>query len=247
MYDPYAVLAAIDAHKVGVLTICAITLIGTYTWFIQAIRLGARDKTYVFPLFCTIFWFAHDTSFVARFDQWFNTYDHWFLKLFWFALVITATMEVIYLRQTLRYGRDELTPWLSQRAYALLLAGAVISGLIIWWSVKATLDDSLYVIAFALTIAVYPPFAIALTLSRRSIRGQSVVMWLGFCGLDFGWFSVSTVYFGPAFHSWQWLTLAAFSCVGGLAGTWLVARAGRYGLAEARTYSPVETLVRPPG
>ena len=59
-------------------------------------------------MFCTAFWFAHDTSYVVRFNEWFGTYDHWFLKLFRFALVVTYLTEIVYIGQTIRYGGREL-------------------------------------------------------------------------------------------------------------------------------------------
>ncbi|TPG32442.1 hypothetical protein [Mycolicibacterium hodleri] len=234
MYDPYAVLVAVDAHRVGVLALAGVTIIGMAMWFSQAFVMAKRDATYSFPIFCSVFWFAHDTSYVARFDQWFNVYDHWFLKLFWAALVLTSLMEVVYLRQTYRYGRSELFPHVSQRVFTALLAAAVAFGMVIWWMVKATLEDDLYVIAFGLTVVVYPPFAIALTLRRRSTRGQSTLMWVGFTVLAIGWFTVTTTYFGPAFQSWQWITTGIFAALGGSAGIWLTMAGTRYGLVDER-------------
>jgi hypothetical protein len=232
MYDPQSVLAAVDAHTFGVLALAGVTIIGMAIWFAQAFIVAKRDRTYSFPIFCSLFWFAHDTSYVARFDSWFHVYDHWFLKLFWAALVVTTLMELVYLRQTLRFGRNELFPHLSQRAYTAVLAGGVAFGLAIWWMVKAAFDDDLYLIAFGLTVVVYPPFAIALTLRRRSTRGQSPLMWVGFVVLSIGWFSLTPIYFGPTFHSWQWLTIGAFSVFGGLAGLWLTLAGAQYGLLD---------------
>lgn len=234
MYDPNAVLAAVDTHTIGVLVLAGVTVIGMTIWFAEAFRMGRRDKTYAFPIFCTAFWFAHDTSYVVRFDQWFTTYDHWFLELFWFALVGTTLMEVLYIRQTLRYGRGDLSLRLSQRAYIVVFVGALISGFVLWSMVKATFDDDLYLIAFGLTVAIFPPFGIALTLRRQSISGQSALMWVGYTILDFGWFTLTTTYFGPAFHSWQWIGLGVFGALGGCAGIWLMVAGARYGLVSER-------------
>jgi hypothetical protein len=41
--------------------LCAIALGGTYLSFVEAIRGGRRDRAFAFPVFCTLFWFAHDT------------------------------------------------------------------------------------------------------------------------------------------------------------------------------------------
>jgi hypothetical protein len=238
VYDPSAVLAAIDSHLTVVLLLCAVTFIGVYTWFIEAMRVGRRDRTYTFPIFCTAFWFAHDTSFVARYSLWFHEYDHWFFKLFWVAIITMIAMEFVYLRQTVRYGRAELFPRFSTRACTLLVAAALVSGIVVWSTIKAALNDDLYLISIGLTIAVYPPFAIALILRRGSTRGQSVLMWTGFCGLAIGWFSVTTTVFGAPFHTWQWILLGAFSIVGALAGLWLVATGKRYGLVDTDASDP---------
>jgi hypothetical protein len=234
MYDPQTVLKAVDTHTVGVLALAGITIVGMAIWFQQAFVVARRHRAYAFPIFCTAFWFAHDSSYVARFNQWFGTYDHWFPKLFWFALVVTSLTEMVYIGQTIRFGAREY-PRLSRRAYSWLVIGAVVSGVVIWTMVKAALNDSLYLIAFGLTVAVYPPFAFALTLRRQSLRGQSALMWLGFIVLAAGWFSLTTIYFGPTFQSWQWITLGVFSVLGGFAGAWLVASGERYGIVSART------------
>jgi hypothetical protein len=131
MYDPQAVLKVVDTHTVGVLALAGITIVGMAIWFQQAFIVARRDRAYAFPMFCTAFWFAHDSSYVARFNEWFGTYDHWFPKLFWFALVVTSLTEIVYIGQTIRYGGREF-PRLSHRAYSWLVIAAVVSGVVIW-------------------------------------------------------------------------------------------------------------------
>ncbi|MDT7640962.1 MAG: hypothetical protein QOC83_5250, partial [Pseudonocardiales bacterium] len=83
MYSAQDLLASIDQHKWPVLIVCAFAMIGNYIFFIEAFRVARRDKIVTIPIFCTMFWFAHDLSFVYRFDDWFNKIDHWYVKLFW--------------------------------------------------------------------------------------------------------------------------------------------------------------------
>jgi hypothetical protein len=230
VYDPRAVLAAVDAHTIGVLVLGAITFAGVYTWLIGAMRAGRRDRVYPLPVFCIAFWFAHDTSFVASYHNWFVTYDHWFMKLFWVAVASMIVMEFEFMRQIVRFGGTELFPQLSARACTVLLGAALVSGIVIWSAIKMALVDDLYLIAFGLTVAVYPPFAIAMMLRRGSTLGQSVPMWCGFCGLAVGLFTLTSTYFGPAFHTWQWISLGVFSVLGGVAGLWTVVGGHRYGL-----------------
>lgn len=232
MYDPRAVLEAVDSHTVGILLLGAVTFAGVYTWLISAIRAGRRDRVYPEPVFCIAFWFAHDTSFVARYHSWFVSYDHWFMKMFWVAVATMIVMEFEFMRQIVRYGHAELMPRLTQHTYVLLLVAALVSGFVIWSMVKAVIVDDLYFIAFGLTVAVYPPFAIAMMLRRGSTAGQSVPMWCGFCGLAIGLSAMTTTYFGPSFHSWQWISMSVFSILGGLAGLWLVVAGKQHGLVD---------------
>jgi hypothetical protein len=239
MYNGTAVLAAIDRNTVAVLLLCAIALGGTYLWFVEAIRACRRDRAYAFPFVCTLFWFAHDTSFVARFHTWFEVYDHWYVKFFWAGLVITACMEMVYIRQTIRFGRREMCPNLSQRAFTWVIIAAAASAVLIWAAVKQAigegqvLGDDLYMASFGFTVAVYPPFAIGMMLRRGSAAGQTVLMWVGFWGVAIGYFAAS-FYFGPEFRSWQWITLAVFSVIGGFVGTWLVRADRERGILGAR-------------
>ena len=85
-------------------------------WWATTSGSGARTGSptgtalYSMPLICTVFYLVHDASFVYRFDEWFNTYDHWYVKLFWAALVLTVAFELVFLSQFIRYGRKELAP-----------------------------------------------------------------------------------------------------------------------------------------
>lgn len=215
----------------------AVTFAGVYTWFVAAIRVGRRDRTYALPVFCIAFWFAHDTSFVARYHTWFVTYDHWFMKLFWVAVASMILMEFEFMRQILSYGKTELAPQLSDRAFRWAFVAVLISGIVIWSMIKSVIVDDLYFIAFGITVAIYPPFAIALMLRRNSTRGNSVPMWIGFLGLAVGMFSLTATYFGPVFHSWQWISMGVFSVIGALTGLWMVAAGSRYGLTTGPTSS----------
>ena len=114
MYNTQDLLASIDQHRLPVLALCAFAMLGNYTFFFEAYRVSRREKIFTIPIFCTMFWFAHDLSFVYRFDIWWHQIDHWYVKAFWFALVLTVTFEAIYLRQVIRYGGKELLPAASQ-------------------------------------------------------------------------------------------------------------------------------------
>jgi hypothetical protein len=225
-YQGNEVLAAIDDHRIAVLLLCGTAMLLTYTWFLEAIRVGRRDKTYCMPLACTFFWFAHDTTFVLRYDKWFNEYDHWYVKMFWVMLVLTVAIEVVYLSQAVRYSRLEIAPWMSPRAYTAAFFACLAGVYVVWLVIKASIDDDLYIIAFGLTVVVYPVMATPLLLRRRSAHGasrsmlgQSRLLWTTSLGLPVGWFLATALYFGDAFRSPEWIALGIVSTVWSLALT----------------------------
>ena len=124
MYDTTQVLASIDRNAVPILLLCGLAMLCNYTWFIAAVRQGLRDRTTPIPVFCTLFWLIGDASMVLRYDLWFNVIDHWYVKLFWAALVLTVLCELVFLSLTLRFGHREFAPALSRNQFvALILLG----------------------------------------------------------------------------------------------------------------------------
>src|ERR1700752_2834692 len=132
MYDGFQTLATIDNNKIGILALCALAMVFNYIWFFYALIIARREKVYSIPIFCTLFWFAGDASMVARYDTWFNTYKHWYVELFWAALLFTVMFEILYIVQAIQYGRKELLPSSTPRQFAaLILAGAVAAIIIL--------------------------------------------------------------------------------------------------------------------
>lgn len=225
MYDPQLVLDAIDAHKVGIVALAGGALVSNYVWFVAAYQVAKRDRSYSIPLFCTLFWFAHDASYVYRYSDWFNGYGHWFPKLFWVGLVVTTGFEVLFVAQLLRYGRAELAPRLDQRTFTAAVLAAIAISAVLWEVVKGTMADPLYLYSLSFATVAYPPFGMAMVIRRRSRQGQSLLMWLGYLGTAVGWFTASTLWFGPDFRAWRWLALGAISIGWGLVTAWVVHRA----------------------
>ena len=56
MYDPHVVLAALDAHKTGVIALCGLAMVFNYIWFCQAVRAGFRDRAFPVPIVSVLFW-----------------------------------------------------------------------------------------------------------------------------------------------------------------------------------------------
>ncbi|WP_428312986.1 hypothetical protein [Hydrocarboniphaga sp.] len=221
MYDPNATLQAIDDHVVAILLLNALALIANVIYFGEAVRLAARDRLYTMPLAGTLLFIAHDLSYILHYEKWFKQYHHWFSELYWFGLIATLALELLFFHQTMKYGRKELFPQLTQRAYtALLLAGLLGVG-VFWWVLKQNLDDDLYVVSFFMTTMLCPMLSSGLLARRQSVRGQSTRMWIAFCVMVIAYFSW-TQYLGDYFRSFWWRAFAVADLAWGLAMLWLV-------------------------
>lgn len=222
MYDPRALLDQIDAHKVPILLICSMSMAANYTLFVESFRQTRARGIVTMPIFCTVFWLVHDLSFVLRYDKWFNGYDHWYLKLFWVALVLTVAWEVAFTYQIIRYGRREFAPFLTQAQFAaaVILTEAVAMGT--WLVVKDSMDDDLYVLTFGLALIAYPIFGLATMARRRSTAGFTPLQPAALTVMCLTWYTATIGWFGDGFQGWAWITLAVL-CVGLSAVMWIVA------------------------
>jgi hypothetical protein len=174
-YDPISALAAIDSHAVAVLGCFAVTALATSTYLFESFRLTFRDAAYSVAL-PAVGWFAvHDLGFVLQYGTWFHTYDHWWVKAWWVALIGTSIVEFALVAMVIKYGWRELAPWLSKRAFTLGVTLMVAGIAALWWLVKQALDDPLYLISFPITAFWAVPFSTAMILRRGSRRGQSIL------------------------------------------------------------------------
>lgn len=213
MYDPHTLLAGVDANVAGFLALGGITMVFNYTFFVAAIINARRDKTFAFPLAASTIWFAHDLNFVLQMHQWFEVYNHWYLKLFWAALVPTTGLELLFIYHAWKYGRDEIFPGSTQHHFNVYLLGAVALGAVGWLGLKALLGDPIYAWTFGATGFL----AIAFCLPRYfriGPAGQSRLMWIAFCGMEAFWTLTTALYFGPFFRTASYLLLMA-TCVAG--------------------------------
>jgi hypothetical protein len=224
-YDPAEVLRSIDDHKVALLVPCAIAFVLNYVWFIDGMRVARRERRYSMPIAATYAFMAHDLAYVGHFSTWFGDGGHWFSKLFWVGMLLSFGMEIILLWQTIEYGWAEHAPQWSRTLWAgtvLAGAGATVT---LWWILKGTLSDPLFLMSLGLITAAYPPMGMALLLHRRSRAGQSVLMWAAYTGLTMFWFPATIFGFGDQFRSAPWIGLWVLSTGWGALNTWLVFRA----------------------
>ena len=242
-YDPAEVLRSIDDHKVALLVPCAVAFVLNYVWFIDGMRVARRERCYSMPIAATYAFMAHDLAYVGHFSTWFGDGGHWFSKLFWVGMLLSFGMELILLWQTIEYGHSEHAPQWSRGLWtAAVLAGAA-GTITLWWILKGTLADPLFLMSLGLITAAYPPMGMALLLHRRSRAGQTVLMWAAYTGLTMFWFPATTFGFGDQFRSWPWVGLWVLSTGWGALNTWLVARAPARPPTESDVPSRSEVLL----
>jgi hypothetical protein len=244
MYDPHELLALIDQNKWWILGGFGIAMTFQWIWLIECVRVARRDRVYSMPLFCTFYWFAHDTGCVARFHEWFFVYDHWYLKFFWFGLLTAAILELIFFSQVIKYGKDELVPGISTRNFVLGLIVFQLAATVTWEYFKSVMHDPLYQLSPAPTMVSYVVFGAALMLRRRSTIGQNVTMWWTFTGMTVFWFLTAWIWYGETFRTWQSFASGIVAICGGVAMTYLISGRSKWFArvplpgADLRTLAP---------
>ena len=216
-YDPYAILQSIDGNIVLFLILGSLAMTFNYIYFWAAAATTRRDRVYTFPLTCTTIWFAHDLSFVLLFNDWFDVYDHWYLKLFWVALIPTTLAEAYFIYQTWLYGKKELMPKASPAIFNAFMIVAIIFGLIVWYVIKQFLGDPIYAFTFGATGLIAPALVLGRILMRGDAKGQSITIWASYTGMQTCWLSATIIFFGDAFRTPQYLLMVAASIIGGIA------------------------------
>lgn len=223
MYDPIASLQSIDQHVVPVIGLCVVALIFNYAYFGEALRLGFRHRTYSVPASVTLLFLPHDVSYLLQFNKWFFEYDHWFPKLWWVGLIFTSSIEAVFFYQLLKYGREEILPQLSQKAYAFVMILALGATALAWLTVKQALDDDLYLFSFGWTLFFGAPLCISMMVRRGSTRGQSRWMWISYMLMAiFYW--AATAFIDPYFRSAGWLAVLGLALGFAGANLWMIGR-----------------------
>lgn len=206
-YDPQLVLAAIDQNKWPILALCSCAMICNYTWFFAAVRQGFKDQTVPIPIFCTLFWLAGDASMVLRYDLWFHVINHWYVKLFWLALVFTVATELVFLYMTLRFGQKEYAPNLSQRQFSVLTLAGLLFVAATWSLLKQLIDDPLYIDYFHLANFVGPSFGMAMVMRRGTRAGTTPFIWAAYALMLIFWFTACALWYGAPFAEPRYLVL----------------------------------------
>jgi hypothetical protein len=205
MYDAHTILEAIDNHTLPILVGFGLSMVLQNIAMITAVIMTRREGWISIPLPCTFLWFAHDLGVVARFNTWFNVYDHWFLKLFWLGLLSALILELIFFAQAIKVGRAEYLPNGTQAEWTALVIGGATAFVIVWEYMKVVWNDPLYQAVPAITLFLLPVATTALLLRRRSAVAQSPVIYGCFAAMVVLWWGVTVGYYGGGFASWQYL------------------------------------------
>ena len=224
MYDTKVVLAAIDAHAPYILALCGMAMLFNYIYFIDAARRGFRDKVYPFSVFSTLFWLSGDSSVVLNYELAFHVVNHWYLKLFWVALVFTVAFELLYLSMILRFGRKELAPDMGQPQFVATVLGGLVLMFIAYTFIKTRMGDTLVIDYFCLANLAGPAFGWYLVSRRKTRAGTSPLIWVCYTMLVVCWSSALALFFGAPFASPEYLTLYAVTIAASVVVTLKVMR-----------------------
>jgi hypothetical protein len=213
-YDPQQTLAAITVHAVPIVLIGGISIVAMWVFFVEAARMSRRDRVAPMALWMTVLWWPHDGNYLLDVHDWFGGYHHWFMELFWFAIIVTFVSESLYVAQTIRYGRDELSPGSGQRSHALRVLVALVAGTVSWSLLKGALDDPLFLLSFMGTLLWGLPSSAALLARRRAPLGQSLLEWQAFSVMTICYSIASVGFFGGGFfHSHPYVGICAVASV----------------------------------
>lgn len=238
MYDAHHVLSLIDDHTLLVLLFGGLSFGCLFVYYGETARLGARHGVAPMTLTAVATFMPHDGNFVLNFDDWFSGYDHWLLQGFWLALVITTGMEVLFLSQVIRNGREEMAPHLTQPQFTGVCLGGMVAGAALWAVLKANIDDPLYLTTFMLTITWCLPSMTTLYLRRGIRRGISVRQIAAYWGMALGYVLLTTIVF--EFREGWYLVLCGLTLAWGAGLGALVARAPAWEPGRAAGRQPLD-------
>ena len=228
MYDVAAALANIDQHTMPIMACLAVVVFFAFFYFAIAMRMAIQQKVYVVPFIGAALFFWHDLTFVLNYDKWFHLYNHWWLKMWWFALVGTVAFELLMIWQVYRYAHKELIPMLSKPLFGAAIVLGTLGVGAFWALIKYSMGDELFFCTFAITASFSVPFHTALMCRRRSRAGQSVMMELSTIVMLWGLTAVNLQVAPDFFGSPWYLAFVVTMTLWPLANIWLMFRLPKF-------------------
>lgn len=225
VYDPNVALATIDANK-DLIQLCLNVAAGfSFVYFLIGIRMAVRQKVYVVPFLGASWFLWHDLSYVLHYPLWTSVYNsHWWLMQWTWSQVGTVALEAFLLWQFIHYGHRELMPEVSKRLFATLTVLATVGVGAIWWLVKASMADELYLISQAITVPWSIPFHTGVMLRRKSRAGQSIAMQICVLAIFVAMSIVGVLSAPGVFTSAPYIAFFSIFSVWALVNVWLIRR-----------------------
>jgi hypothetical protein len=209
MYDAETVLRTVNDNAALVVALGALALAANWTYFFECARLARRDKCYPMALWATTVFMGHDGSYLLMANDWFNGYEgvpgNWFPPLFWVGLIVTFSFECIFFVQTIRYGRQEIAPRLSQQQWTAYCLLAAVTGIVFWAVTKTYLDDELYLMTFLVTFGMCAPATIPLMIRRGARIGVGAVQLWAYALIGVFYIALTVFVLGDPFDDPIWL------------------------------------------
>lgn len=174
-YEPDSVLRALGANSVAVFACLLIALCFSFIYFGIAWQMARQQKVYVEPFLGASVFFWHDLSFVLNWPEWSSLYGgHWWLKFWTFGLCGTVALEAFLIWQFVHYGKDEILPSATKTQFSVITIAGVLGIGAMWWLIKSSMNDPLYLVTFAITAVWSIPCHTGIMLRRGSAKGQSI-------------------------------------------------------------------------
>jgi hypothetical protein len=222
-YSYLGSIHAIDEHWRTIVPCILGAVVGSFTYFTSAVRQARRERFYCEAFLGASVFFWHDLSFVLHYPLWFQTYDHWWFKSWTWALLGTVAFEAWLIVQIYRYGKQELWPQLTDRAFGTLLVLGTLAVGAMWWVLKDLLNDQLYFLSFAITAIWSAPFHTGLMCLRKHRGGQSELRQLCMAN-NLLWLTLAFAQVDPYYYSPPFLAFAIAFTLWPLGNIWLMRR-----------------------
>lgn len=185
MYTIAEVIHNVDANPIAASALALFAMLVGYVQCIESIRLGFRHKTHAMPIAANTYFLAHDSFYAGNYFLGHGVTDHWFFNSGGYVIAPYIVLELIMAWQIITYSRQELglgATW--KRAFVSYLGIQLAMYVFFIWT-RSIMDDPLYLTTTLSSLFVSQMFMIPLMVSRKSRKGQSVLLAATLC-IGFG-------------------------------------------------------------
>lgn len=223
-----AFLAHMEAHKLANMIGFSCAMIIGFLAYLEAVRLGWKDKTHAIPMFVVLYYFANDFTYVALYDRWFNEVGDPDVYMGWYLYIPYPFLHSVLAWQIINYSRHEVFPGATKLQAYLAYGAAQIAVLAFFYMLTTLLNDYFLTISGMLTI-IGSNMSIYLLTRRRTRKGQSLrYAWLQvFASGIINWFLFFPA-MDPRLTGTAYYVFATCICALGLSYVYFLSRAPAY-------------------